>query len=87
MTIRRVSHGTRNTSDIVAQRALSVSLNKVGGVRLRQGNLAGALQAEQESLEICPHPRPSTPTTLRDAAPMPCISVSSVGDVKAPWRH
>ena len=78
LTIRRAL--ARNTSDLAAQRALSVSLNKVGGVRLRQGNLAGALQAEQESLEIA---RTLARDTNNAAAQRDlCISLSSVGDVK-----
>ena len=63
------------------QRELSVSLNKVGDVRLREDNTDGAIAAYSEALTIVGHLTERDPENLvwqRDVA----LSLSKVGDVR-----
>ena len=60
---------------------MSVSLNKVGDVKLQAGDLVGALAAYQESLDIARRlaaQDPGNALAQRDMA----VSLDKVGDVK-----
>ena len=71
-----------DTSNVKAQRDISVSLDKVGDIKAAQGDAPGALRAFQRSLEIreaLARADPSSAQALRDIS----VALIRVGDITA----